>query len=658
MNPQSYIEKLDFGKESAESERHFLEKVFLHTSFFKRVQRGQKNLVLGRKGSGKTAICLKLYDDLESRNIRVSLITPRDLSRFKMSMLDRGSINSTESSLLSWKYVFFVELGHYVLQAANDQLGKNHLTWPNDAKKVRQFMVDNLIDERMWIDKVFNVASKVRKLGVKILEIGVEVEAADIQQRSAAEFSDTMDSINEPLQNALLSLVQQPIYLLVDKVDEVWDPGDQSEFLSIGLLRAAKELGDEFELANMIVFLRSDIYDSLEFDDSDKLHSGEERITWNKTNLKKLLTLRVQASTGINISQAEYERIWKRIFPAEIKGINSFEYMLQFTLMRPRDLIQLCNLCRDRAQDNGNVQITASDIGEALPQYSRWKLKDLRDEYRVQYPFLEKLFLGVFQHAKPHISREEIGLRLDPIRENLSSDFGSVYFQRIDNLLQILYNIGFLGVISDRKTLYHHTGDAVVISWVQDFEIHRAFRQALEIDLEAKVTAKSTEPVDNTQYWQGQESAVDPGSAVGLVGTTVVSGVYRRREAEVKRLVMQFHGQRVPGYLMNVDDQLTLPAFSVVLQSYQFPAEKLAVDLYAENLDRDVRWAIEVLHRPPRVEDINRILAFCSVINITPWLVVFAAVPDEIKQLGSDRSIYITGERELTELKKLLDVNS
>ncbi|MGH3377760.1 MAG: hypothetical protein ACRDP6_23805 [Actinoallomurus sp.] len=44
--------------------------------------------------------------------------------------------------------------------------------------------------------------------------------------------------------------------------------------------------------------------------------------------------------------------------------------------MRPRDVIHLCNLCCDTAENNGHPVITEADVSEAVEQYSQWKLED------------------------------------------------------------------------------------------------------------------------------------------------------------------------------------------------------------------------------------------------------------------------------------------
>ena len=51
--------------------------------------------------------------------------------------------------------------------------------------------------------------------------------------------------------------------------------------------------------------------------------------------------------------------------------------------MRPRDLIQLCNMCRDGTSYRGGEKIAIEDITDVIPQYSRWKLEDLITEYNT-----------------------------------------------------------------------------------------------------------------------------------------------------------------------------------------------------------------------------------------------------------------------------------
>jgi hypothetical protein len=113
--------------------------------------------------------------------------------------------------------------------------------------------------------------------------------------------------------------------------------------------------------------------------------------------------------------------------------------------MRPRDLIQLCNICRDKASYRGENIITQQSIKEAIPQYSTWKLEDLMNEYTVQYPFLESLVVGLFySHSSHRFSRDEFNALFKPIQTEFIEKYGKIYFEPIDALHRFCM-VGFMG---------------------------------------------------------------------------------------------------------------------------------------------------------------------------------------------------------------------
>lgn len=296
----SFIDKLDFGMDSAETDQNFLAKAFLYTSLFDRIKDGKKHLVLGRKGAGKTAVCLKLYDYLSKQGARASLITPRDLQKFRNAMLEKVSLNSAKSALLAWKYVFLVQLAEYLLEDAKSVYGSNYLSWPEPPRQVRKFIIQYEGGKTSWIEKTFHIIRSIKTIGIKTPAVEASVDVQNQSQETRElDFDDKLDELTTAIRTSLQSLSITPIYLLVDKVDEIWDPTPESKQLIIGLLRAMKEVLEQFGSVYVIVFLRSDIYESLEFHDSDKFHTMEERVWWNKSELKELLTLRAELSTNL-----------------------------------------------------------------------------------------------------------------------------------------------------------------------------------------------------------------------------------------------------------------------------------------------------------------------------------------------------------------------
>src|SRR5260370_3254498 len=76
------LNTLYFGKDDAESDfanGGLLRQGFLKTHAYEEALEGNKTLFIGRKGSGKSAICLMLHKSLAQEG-RAALITPDEIS--------------------------------------------------------------------------------------------------------------------------------------------------------------------------------------------------------------------------------------------------------------------------------------------------------------------------------------------------------------------------------------------------------------------------------------------------------------------------------------------------------------------------------------------------------------------------------------------------
>jgi hypothetical protein len=403
---------------------------------------------------------------------------------------------------------------------------------------------------------------------------------------------------------------------------------------------------------HVITFLRSDIFDALQFHDSDKFHSSEERIVWHKDDLKSLIALRARTSTNISGKRDATDRIWQTFFPATVDGQDSFAYLLQYTLMRPRELIQLCNLCRDKAQNNHHSKIEASDIAEALPQYSKWKLRDLRDEYSVQYPFLERVFLGIFQYSPERISKDEIRDLLDPLKEQLLKEFDRFYFEPISNLLQILYYTGFLGAVKDGRVLYSSAGDDVIISSIREFEIHPAFRLALDV---RKPEPRSNARPASIEAPRSSAEADDENRAsiIQIGGVANASIIVTRSEEEIYGIVSKFKGQRVPGSIFNLEGDVELPSSPDLRAGFYIPESDVRLDFLALGPQP---WAIEVKHRILQSSDLHEAASHAAAARAKAWIVCFHPIPEQTRAIARNLGIMLTGPAELTALSNLVEL--
>jgi hypothetical protein len=265
--------------------------------------------------------------------------------------------------------------------------------------------------------------------------------------------------------------------LMVDQFEQVWSTDPASEALVIGLLLAGKNAVLSYGKAlRCVFFLRSDIYDALRFGDADKFHSDEIRIDWTIDQLRELAVARASASLGRRITFAE---LWGQIFPRYVDGEKIEEYLFSRVLLRPRDVIQFLNQCRDAAFRKGNRCIAEDDVLEATLVFSRWKVLDLAKEYGSRFPFLESL-LTVFRDSGYRFSRTAVAELFLPFQDDLRrrhSRYESWFDP--DAIIELLYSIGFLGVRRGGAFVYAGTAEPSIQPVESDFCIHPCFRPAL-----------------------------------------------------------------------------------------------------------------------------------------------------------------------------------
>jgi hypothetical protein len=478
------ISKLTFGSDDAElDEKHgFLDKVFLKTSFFHRAKESQREVVIGRKGAGKSAICLMLKKAFDSESVTTILITPKALSQQKLEQLKTSSINPDESYVLSWKYALLVTIGLKVLELARRPKGlKQVKEVKRNFKHIRKFLADNDEIEKTFVEKATKGASIFSKFSIKAY--GVEGSAETRQLQAQKDAATELEKFQSALETVLTGLGQAKIVILIDKVDEVWNQTKESEMMIVGLIKAVHDLNSTLRQTHFILFLRSDIYDTLKFNDADKLHSLEERLDWKDDELKHLVATRGKVSAGL--LNSDIDELWEAVFDRTVNGEPSFNYLLNRTLKRPRELIQFCNNALAEAQDNRNDHITAQNILKAEKQYSNWKLKDLASEFAVQYPYLEEV-LALFQGFKVEFSPDEFDKRFQETKAKLSNpDLQAVSTER---MLQTLFIVGFLGAQVSEKSIFVYDDPLILLPQQRQIVVHSAYHLALGLQKSSSVS--------------------------------------------------------------------------------------------------------------------------------------------------------------------------
>ncbi len=163
---------------------------------------------------------------------------------------------------------------------------ENDSTWPAEIKKIRQFLVDNReVDDLNFNEKFWRIINRINaKLTFGAFGQSLEVSAEDAAT-AGLQLSSQLDFLETQLLTQSNLLGKYKLFILIDKVDEIWGDDDASSNMAVGLLMAAKEINSKFNNVKCVVFLRSDIYEQLQFFDKDKLRGDEETILWTRSTL-------------------------------------------------------------------------------------------------------------------------------------------------------------------------------------------------------------------------------------------------------------------------------------------------------------------------------------------------------------------------------------
>lgn len=477
-----HIQDVSFGKLAAESEiDKGLKDYFIETGAFVRLRDRKKSIILGNRGSGKSAIIKMLAEYHKTHNRLVVELTPEDYS---YEMLQRTMVSERDGSwakigayTAAWKYLIYV-------LAMKTYFEDNKTILKTTSKKIFTYLRDNhTVRNKNYWDDFISYLTRIEGIKVGTYEAGIK--KSELQQLyKLEELSPLLDGLK------ILSN-RKPIVFLIDELDKGWDATEDAKAFIGGLFQAAISINQLSDNFSVIVSLRKELYDNIPalYDDFQKYNDIFEIIEWEKKSLLKLIAKRISHSLPELNKLNDIEK-WRMIFKEQIYQTDSFEYIIGRSLYRPREIIQFCIEARERAVEKRSNKIDANSIVTSEIRYSGKRTKDIATEYKTQYPHLLDIF-EAFRGSNFIIERNELE---EICYKILSGELKTQAPQWLDNqteefLITILWQIGFLNIFTDcyidgrqSKGFYgcHQIGQSNIGN-IQKFMIHPMFRMFLGI---------------------------------------------------------------------------------------------------------------------------------------------------------------------------------
>ncbi|MBU1044192.1 MAG: hypothetical protein KJ915_07325 [Candidatus Omnitrophica bacterium] len=485
---RSILEDIDIGDIAAENEIENLKTYYVRTGQFTEARKGHTQLVVGRKGSGKTALFYALRHQIgphRTGNIVLDLKPDGyQFAKLRDTILKKFSEAIRQHTLIAiWDYVLLLELAHKILTDKKEikLAHNNHETlqlWNKirDEYKLHRNIEEGDFSERlsMLIDKIIDRIPPTKTF-LSSPEITQLVFVHDIKE--------LRDCLVEYFAN------RHEIWLLFDNLDKNWKISERDDYEATilrCLLDASRKLQKMLLKRNVnfhsIVFIRNDIYSFFLENTTDRGKDQASYLNWDDPLLfGEILRLRVNYISG---KEDTFEQVWESIFDLHVKGENSFKYIVNRTFMRPRDFLIFIHHSLQTAINRGHNRLTELDILHAEEAYSRDIFEQLLYEIRDIHPKMEEI-LYCFLEANRTMYESEL---IKILKEARIAD------DKIDYIIYNLLWFCFLGISKqdwsekyaysvgyDIKMLLAHSDKTLKNEYERIYSIHPAFSKVLEL---------------------------------------------------------------------------------------------------------------------------------------------------------------------------------
>jgi len=490
ITEQSVLEQVSFGASSAENEIKELAGYYLPTDDFRRALRGEVRLIVGRKGSGKSAVFFRVRDKVSSSRTTVVLALKPDgyqlvkLKERVLVALDQGSSEHTVTAF--WQCVLLLEIARAALVKDKPSFKHDSTLYESYRDLESKFKAYGYeVDQGDFAERI---SALVYRIEARFLEGSLSEEARVLTSPEVTRI--IYDEDISPLQEALVEFLKLKdyVWVLFDNIDKGWTPTG-IDALDVMILRALIEASRKIERSflernievHTLTFLRNDVYELLLDSTADRGKEQKVLVDWRDIDaLKELIKLRLRSS--LEDKSASFEDLWMRICVRHVDGEDSARYLIDRCLMRPRYLLDLLNQVRGVALTLGHEKITAEDIKKGVEFFSSDVVQDTDLELRDMFPEQAGvLYAFIGSDYKLSDDDARLALLMAGIPEG-----------NIEGIMRLLLWFGFFGVDDenyDPRFIYNFqynvkTFGAYVRKRVSDgalLSINPAFWSALDI---------------------------------------------------------------------------------------------------------------------------------------------------------------------------------
>lgn len=453
------------------------EKYFYFVNEAEDILSGKKNMVIGRKGEGKTAIAQYICNQVEN-DIFTEKMTFKNFPFNILYNLSDSQYTRPNQYISIWKYLIYTAI-------CKEMIKNNNI----DSYVVEQLKkIFPTEDKKRNLSKLIKTYT-VKEFGIQILNSGMNFGGD--KERADISWIEVIDILEDTI---LENIDKSKYYIVFDELDEDYknfsDDKEKTNYFDLvtGLFKAVQDVKSLFGESKLnvfpIVFLRTDIYNLLTYSDKNKWSDSIIKITWTPEKLKELLKFRLNVL--YETENVSFNECWRRLFgngevgygSRKMKKMGSFDYILRSTQNRPRDFIKYFQKCASQALNSNSIIIKPQLIRSVDNEFSEYMKNEIIDEIYAVLPEYEDIFAILSLIRKQIFNPTEFVEKYNQmVEEKRIDDKGA------EKVLKILFDFSVIGNDPSIKhqAIFKYEKDSARFNFKENIIVHRGLYKALQI---------------------------------------------------------------------------------------------------------------------------------------------------------------------------------
>ena len=449
-------------------EKEFLNKTFFNDDKFREILKKEIFFVLGDKGTGKTAFAVYTANN-ETAKLKATLkfTTETDFKKF-ISLISTGKI--TVSDFISvWKVILLLLVAKEVKTNLDESyIGKFFLLQKLD-RAINKYYDSAFSPEITNAIEIFDKAD----VFLDFLK-GVNVSTENSEKIKKTGFQINLLEIENEFRKSLAGIkLRKDFILFIDGTDQV--PFDIKKVNYTECLRGLANavwdlnqfvfpeiLADDKHYLKIVLLLRPDVFSIIRFHNANaKLKDNTTILNWVARETYWRNSRIFKMADNIFSSQQDSRfalgYCWDAYFDKEFEfgqsgnKLFSFVAVLRRTLMRPRDIFAFLDIMHKEAINAHSNKITNSIFNNSLPEYSRYLLGEIKDQFNFFHDDAQwQAFIDFFKYFNgvPRFTYDYFLSCYDRFIIDFPSASPNM-FGNPDTLLQEMYDYNIIGYVEE-----------------------------------------------------------------------------------------------------------------------------------------------------------------------------------------------------------------